>query len=138
MSLNQEIIRSRCQEIEDSLKRLEQIKGKSKEEFLKDSDMQDIACYRLLIAIEASLNLCYHVAAKKLKKVPGEYAECFTFLVDAKIIDPELGSRLQRMARFRNLLVHMYWKVNFDTLYEIIQNQLDDLRHFSQMIASLI
>ena len=138
MSLNQEIIRSRCQEIEDSLKRLEQIKGKSKEEFLKDSDMQDIACYRLLIAIEASLNLCYHVAAKKLKKVPGEYAECFTFLVDAKIIDPELGSRLQRMARFRNLLVHMYWKVNFDTLYEIIHNQLDDLRHFSQMIASLI
>ena len=138
MSLNQEIIRSRCQEIEDSLKRLEQIKGKSKEEFLKDSDMQDIACYRLLIAIEASLNLCYHVAAKKLKKVPGEYAECFTFLVDAKIIDPELGARLQRMARFRNLLVHMYWKVNFDTLYEIIQNHLDDLRHFSQKIVSLL
>ena len=138
MSLNQEIIRSRCQEIEESLERLERIRTKPKEEFLKDSDIQDIACYRLLIAIEASLNLCYHVAAKKLKKVPEEYAECFTFLVDARIINAELGARLQKMARFRNLLVHVYWKMNFETLYDIIQNHLDDLRHFSQKIASLV
>ncbi len=138
MSLNQEIIRSRCQEIAESLERLERIREKSKEEFLKDADLQDIACYRLLIAIEASLNLCYHVAAKKLKKVPGEYAECFTFLVEAGIIDSELGARLQKMARFRNLLVHMYWKMSFETLYEIIQKHLDDLRHFSQKIASLV
>ena len=138
MSLNQEVIRIRCQEIDESLERLERIKGKSKEEFLKDPDLQDIACYRLLIAIEASLNLCYHVAAKQLKRVPGEYAECFALLMEAGIIDSELGSRLQRMARFRNLLVHMYWKLDFEFLYDLIQDRLEDLRNFSQKIASLL
>lgn len=138
MMLNQELIRTRCQEIEDSLDRLDRIKGKPKEDFLKDQDAQDIACYRLLVAIEAALGLCYHVAAKRLKKVPGEYAECFANLSDAGIIPMDLSENLQRMARFRNLLVHMYWKVDYGTLYELIQNNLEDLRTFSKAIVALL
>ena len=57
MNLNPELIRTRCQEIEESLGRLEKIKAVKKEDFLKDRDLQDIACYRLLVAIEAALGL---------------------------------------------------------------------------------
>ncbi len=138
MSLNQDLIRARCQEIEESIERLEMVKERGRDPFLKDRDLQDIACYRLLIAIEAVLSLCYHAAAKKLKQVPEEYAECFVILRDAGIIQKDLSERLQRMARFRNLLVHMYWKMDYETLYEIIQHNLADLRQFSRIIASLL
>ena len=138
MNLNQELIRTRCQEIEESLNRLEGIKVRPKEDFLKDQDAQDIACYRLLVAIEAALGLCYHVSAKHLKKVPEGYAECFANLADAGIIPTDLSEKLQRMARFRNLLVHMYWKVDYATLYELIQHNLNDLRHFSETIVGLL
>jgi uncharacterized protein YutE (UPF0331/DUF86 family) len=136
MILNQDLIRTRCQEIEDSLARLEKIKIIPKEEVLKDRDLQDIACYRLLVAIEAALGLCFHVAAKRLKKVPEEYAECFAILADAGIIPQELSESLQRMARFRNLLVHMYWKVDYGTLYEVLQNNLKDFHLFSEAIVA--
>jgi uncharacterized protein YutE (UPF0331/DUF86 family) len=138
MILNQDLIRTRCQEIEDSLARLEKIKIIPKENFLRDRDLQDIACYRLLVAIEAALGLCFHVAAKRLKKVPEEYAECFAILADAGIIPQELSESLQRMARFRNLLVHMYWKVDYGTLYEVLQNNLKDFRLFSEAIVALL
>jgi len=138
MNLNEELVRTRCQEIEESLERLERIKGKSKEELLKDQDMKDIACYRLLVAMEAALGLCYHVSAKHLKKVPEEYAECFAILADVGIIPSDLSEKLQKMARFRNLLVHMYWKVDYNTLYEMIQNNLNDLRQFSKAIVALL
>ncbi len=138
MSLNPELVRTRCQEIEESITRLEEIKKKTKEGFLNDRDEQDIASYRLLIAIEAALNLCYHVAAKRLKKVPEEYAECFAILSDAGIIPADLSERLQKTARFRNLLVHMYWKIDYGAVYEIIQNNLMDLRHFSEVVVSLL
>ncbi len=138
MNLNQELIRTRCQEIEESLNRLEGIKVRPKEDFLKDQDAQDIACYRLLVAIEAALGLCYHVSAKHLKKVPEGYAECFAILADAGIIPTDLSENLQKMARFRNLLVHMYWKVDYATLYELIQHNLNDLRHFSETIVDLL
>ncbi len=138
MNLNQELIRTRCQEIEESLNRLEGIKVRPKEDFLKNQDAQDIACYRLLVAIEAALGLCYHVSAKHLKKVPEGYAECFANLADAGIILTDLSENLQKMARFRNLLVHMYWKVDYATLYELIQHNLNDLRHFSETIVGLL
>lgn len=138
MSLNHELIRARCQEIEEALTRLEQTKKKPKEEFLNDRDEQDIASYRLLVAIEAALNLCYHVAAKRLKKVPEEYAECFAILSDAGIIPADLSERLQKTARFRNLIVHMYWKIDYGIVYEIIHNNLKDLSRFSKIVASLL
>lgn len=136
MNLNPELIRTRCQEIEESLGRLEKFKAVKKEDFLKDRDLQDIACYRLLVAIEAALGLCYHVSAKQLKRVPEEYAECFAILSDAQMIPKDLSETLQRMARFRNLLVHMYWKLDYSAVYDLIEHHLVDLRRFSEAIVS--
>jgi len=138
MTLNQELIRTRSQEMEESLSRLERVGKVPREDFLKDQDLQDIACYRLLVAIEAALGMCYHVAARHLKKVPQEYAECFAILADAGVIGPDLSEKLQRMARFRNLLVHMYWKVDYGAVYEMIQHGLADLRRFSQAVVALM
>ncbi len=138
MNLNEELIKTRCQEIEESLERLERIGAKPEEEFLRDQDLKDVACYRLLVAIEAALGLCYHVSAKRLKKVPEGYAECFSILADSGIIPVDLSEKLQKMARFRNLLVHMYWKIDYRILYKMIQNNLNDLRNFSKAIVSLL
>ena len=139
MTLNPDLVRARCQEIEDSLARLDKIRKElSKDRFLDDRDTQDIASYRLLVAIEAALGLCYHVAAKRLKKVPEEYAECFKVLADGGIISGELSRQLQKTARFRNALVHMYWKMDYAVVYDIITVSLDDLRTFSHAIANLI
>ncbi|MBM4338761.1 MAG: DUF86 domain-containing protein [Deltaproteobacteria bacterium] len=38
----------------------------------------------------------------------------------------------------RRLFVHMYWKVDYNTLYEMIQNNLIDLRQFSKAIVALL
>jgi len=136
MSLNLNLIKDRFAEIETSLSRLELFQKIPKDEFLADQDALDVACYRLLIAIEAALQICYHLTAKKLGKVPEEYAECFAILGQERILDDELSQNLQQMARFRNLLIHTYWKLDYDRLYEILQNHLGDLRAFVKAIAS--
>lgn len=73
MDLNADLIRTRCQEIEDSVSRLERFTVLTRDEFLSNQDTLDLACYRLLIAIEAALALCYHVSAKRLRTVPEGY-----------------------------------------------------------------
>ena len=106
MTLNPDLIRARCEEIDTSLSRLEALRPLAREAFLSNQDTLDIACYRLLIAIEAALAVCFHVSAKRLHQVPDEYASCFSSLEQAGLIVPELSTRLQQIARFRNLLVH--------------------------------
>ncbi len=138
MNLNAELVRARCAEIEESVSRLERFKALSREEFLSNPDILDIACYRLLVAIEAALALCYHVAARQLRKVPEEYAACFGMLQEAGIVPRELAERLQRMARFRNLLVHMYWKIDYGQVHDVIHRDLDDLRGFGAAVVRVL
>lgn len=101
MSLNPDLVRARCAEIEESVGRLERFKSLARDEFLSNQDTLDLACYRLLVAIEAALAICYHITAKRLRRVPEEYAECFAMLHKAELIPSELPSHLQQMAKFR-------------------------------------
>src|SRR4029077_15838548 len=126
-TLDPEVIRSRCTEIEESVARLEQLAAMSLEQFLADRDSQDIACYRLLVTIEAALALCYHVSTRRFRKAPEDYATCFTTLEEAGLVSPYLSQQLQLMARFRNLLVHMYWKIDYRRVYEIMRGDVADL-----------
>lgn len=136
--LNPDLIRTRCQEITDSVARLRQIEQMPAEQFLADQDTLDIACHRLQIGIEAALQLCYHVCAKRLHQVPEEYAQCFSLLESAGIIPADLSVNLQKAARFRNLLVHMYWKIEYRLVHQLIRESLDDLEAFVRCVIALL
>jgi uncharacterized protein YutE (UPF0331/DUF86 family) len=137
VTLNPDLIRRRCADIEDAAQRLESLRGMSRADFVIDRDAQDIAVRRRLVAIESALSLCYHVSARQLRRVPEDFAGCIAGLGEARLISPELADRLQAMARFRNLLVHMYWKVDYDRVYDLFTGPLDDLRAFSRVMARL-
>jgi uncharacterized protein YutE (UPF0331/DUF86 family) len=138
MTLDPDVVRGRCSEIEASLARLERVRASGRSRFLEDADARDIACYRLLLAIDAALALCYHVSARRLRSVPEDYAGCFAGLAKAGIIPDDLSDRLQRMARFRNLLVHVYWTVDYGRVFDVLEQDLEDLREFSRSIAALL
>jgi hypothetical protein len=83
MTLNPDLVRARCGEINAALTRLEQFQQLTREDFLSNQDQLDIACYRLLVANEASLALCFHVSAKQLHQVPRNMPavlDCFSTL----------------------------------------------------------
>jgi len=138
MTLDADVIRGRCTEIGEALDRLARIRDNGRAAFLADADARDIACYRLLLAIEAALALCYHVSARHLRQVPDDYAGCFAGLARAGLIPADLSTRLQQMARFRNLLVHVYWQVDYNRVFDVLETDLDDLRSFSRTIAALL
>ena len=126
---------TKFRDIRDSVERLRLLGNISLDEFLRDRDKQDIASFRLIVATEAAIDTCLHVAAKVLKEVPEEYAGCFQLLGDHDLIDRELSLRLAKMARFRNLLVHRYWEIDYSRMYEIITGP--DLDHLEQFIIQI-
>ncbi len=139
MTLNVEKVYAKFRDITESIERLKAFKDISLDEFLEDRDKRDIASFRLIVATEAAIDLCLHISAKKLGTVAEEYAACFKLLADKGLIDEALASRLGRMARFRNLLVHQYWEKDYSRLYEIITGpDLEDLEGFVSQVGLLI
>jgi uncharacterized protein YutE (UPF0331/DUF86 family) len=138
MTLDADIVRGRCREIEQSLDRLAAIRDGGREAFLASEDARDVTCYRLLVGIEAALALCYHVSARQLHVVPEDYAGCFAGLERAGVIGPDLSARLRRMAQCRNLLVHVYWTIDYGRVFDLLEHDVEDLREFSRAVAALL
>ena len=63
---------------------------------------------------------------------------CFAALEKAGLIGDELTARLRQMARFQNLLVHVYWHLDDNQVHEVLQRDVNDLAEFSAIIAALV
>jgi uncharacterized protein YutE (UPF0331/DUF86 family) len=49
-----------------------------------------------------------------------------------------LGKQLIEMVKFRNLLVHLYWKVENEKLYDYLKNNLGDFEAFKSAIRNYL
>jgi uncharacterized protein YutE (UPF0331/DUF86 family) len=136
--LNRDLLLQRIQEIRSALDHLRTDGGRSQAEFLADANLIDAVKYRLVVAIEAAVSICTHVAARLARRTPESYADCFELLAGAGIISADLAVRLGQMARFRNRLVHLYWKVDNERLWRILQEDLGDLDAYVDAIGVVL
>jgi uncharacterized protein YutE (UPF0331/DUF86 family) len=104
-------------------------------EFLADYRNPASAKYLLIVATEAAIDTCNHLVARRGGRTPDSYADCFALVAELGVIDTNLAQRLGRMARFRNLLVHLYWQVDDRRVYQIIHDSLGDLDAFRAQVA---
>ena len=138
MEFNPDKIRTITSEILSSLERLEELKILPKETFLSDPHKIRSAKYSLIVAIEGAIDLSNHVIAKNGFRTPEDYADTFKVLAERGAFDGEFTLTLIQMARFRNRLVHIYWEVDDDELFSIIQTRLGDIRLFLKIYGDFI
>ena len=84
----------------------------------------------LLLSIETVLDLGSHVISSEGFAPPANYADIFRVLRDERVIPPDLAARLMAMARFRNVLVHLYAELDEARVLEILRGRLVDLDAF--------
>jgi len=69
---------------------------------------------------------------------PEEYKDVFEILEESSIIPKPLSKRLQNMARFRNLLVHQYTRIDERIVFKILKEDLKDVKEFVRCILNFI
>ena len=125
-------------EINSAFYKLEKIRKISQEEFLKSQEKIDSSKYNLIIIIEGAIDICNHIVARAGGRAPTDYGDCFAILGELEILSPELVEKLKKMAKFRNLLVHLYWKVDNQRVFNIIQKDINDIKLFLLAIKRFI
>lgn len=97
------------------------------------------ATERLLpTAIEACLDIGKRIIAQERFRFPQDNQDVFSILGEEGIIPQTLCARLQDMARFRNLLVHEYAKIDNAIVYGILKKRLGDFDKFARAIVEYI
>lgn len=120
--------------IESRVARLESYGQRSEEEFTDDEEGTAAAKYFLLTAIEDALAVANHIIAAEGHRGPADYADAFRVLTEKGVLNRELGARLEAMARFRNLLVHGYTKVDDRRVHGFLRADLQDLTSYVRSV----
>ncbi|MBV7276704.1 DUF86 domain-containing protein [Clostridiaceae bacterium UIB06] len=116
----------------DKLRKLQNI---SKDIFIEDFRNVDSAKYLLQVTIEAMLDISNHIIARNRWGKPETNKESFEILASKDIIEKKYIDVYFSMAKFRNRIVHMYFNVNDEMIYDITQNNLEDFEAFIKAIV---
>jgi len=133
--VNLDRLRELAGHLRDAVRQLRELGRTSPESFLADPRVLNSAKYLLIVAAEAALDICNHLAARRGARSPADYADCMTILAEIGVLDPDLTARLVRMARFRNLLVHLYARVDDAEVYRVIEESLGDFDRYLESVG---
>jgi uncharacterized protein YutE (UPF0331/DUF86 family) len=122
-------IERRLERLSVCLKKLEPFEEKEKDEIIQDPYMQDIIERNLEVAAQAVIDIANRIISIEVLEKPRDYYEAIIRLGEAEIVPLDFAQKLAPIAGFRNILVHDYMDINWDEVYNNLQ-QLDDLSQF--------
>lgn len=101
-------------------------------------DTRYMVLHAMLVTIQAAIDIALFLIAQRGLRTPNTYREAFDILVEASLLPTELGDELSTLAGFRNGLVHIYWRLDLQRAYEVLQEGMAPLRQFYRIAHRLL
>lgn len=121
--------------IADCVSALRKLRPLTYDEFAREHILVGSAERDFQVAIQAALDTGSIILAQQSARLPGEYKDIFPALADIGVLPAEFAQRLSTMARFRNVLVHLYLEVDLQRVHRYLQENLDDFEIFARHVG---
>ena len=106
--------------------------------YKKNWKTQRIVERTLQILIEVCVDIANHIISDQGMRLPTGYADTFEVLQEAKVINKRLGDTMERMAKFRNIFVHQYEKIDPVIVVSILRKNLIDFEKYKKAIIDYL
>ena len=133
-----EIIRKRLNKLDEYLAVLKKLQRYSFEEFIADPERYGSVERFLHLAIEALIDMGNHVIADSELGVVNWYSDIPKILAEKEFISSELEEKWISMIGFRNTLVHEYIDIDRKIVYDVLQNNIQDLEDLKRAFAHFL
>ena len=107
-------------------------------QYTEDWKTQRIVERTLQIMIETCVDIAGHIISDKGYRVPKTYADTFRVLQEEELLDKGLLKTMEKMAKFTNIIVHNYDKVDVGIVVTILKNHLDNFLSYKNTIIHMI
>ena len=129
-----EIVENKISSVKRYLKLCQRYQKFSQQEIESSIDLRGATERYLFLLMQAAIDLAEsYVSWKKFRK-PTTMSEAFYILEENGIIEKKLTEKMVQMTGFRNVIVHDYDKIDYDILYDILQNGIKDVEKFLEII----
>lgn len=126
-------IERRLDELSERLARLQPLREKSRAEFDRDPYLRDIVERNLEVAVQCCIDISHRIISLENARKPIDYYDAILRLGELGVLPANFARHLAPLASFRNILVHEYLNVDWDQVYDNLQ-QIKDLEQFADSI----
>ncbi len=88
----------------------------------------------LHLACECCIDIAAHLVSRKALRPPTDNKDLFVILNENSVISSPVMAAMTKMARFRNILVHDYARIDPEIVIAILHRNVDDLKKFASEI----
>jgi uncharacterized protein YutE (UPF0331/DUF86 family) len=92
----------------------------------------------LHILIEVCIDIANHIISDQEMRLPTGYADTFKVLMENNVIDKKLCGTLEKMAKFRNVVVHQYETIDPTIVVSILHRNLWDFKKYKKAIIKYL
>jgi uncharacterized protein YutE (UPF0331/DUF86 family) len=107
-------------------------------DYSKNWKTQRIVERTLQMMIETCVDIAGHIISDQGYRVPKSYADTFRVLHEENILDKNLFDTLEKIAKFRNVVVHHYDKIDPEIVVTILRKHLDDFLSYKDAIINML
>ena len=132
------LILRKLSSLEEYFEQLSEYRSISTDQYEKDWRSQRIIERTLQMMVETCIDIAGHIIADMKLRVPISYADCFHVLAENDIVNDSLSKSLEKMAKFRNIVVHDYDRVDEEIVIGILRKRLGDFEKFKDAIIVFI
>ena len=132
------LILKKLAELEQYLLQINEFSDITTAEYSSDWKTQRIVDRTLQMMIETCLDIGGHIISDEGYRVPESYADMFNVLQENAIIPEVLREGLNKMAKFRNIVVHHYDKIDPNIVITILRKNLGDFNRFKTAIITYL
>ncbi len=137
-NMNKQDVKINLDTIDDNLEKLNTLSGLSRDEFMADFRNLDTTVRRLQTSIEALVDISRYVIRSLGLPSADAYRQVPVVLADAGYLDQTSTEIYDKMVRFRNLVVHHYYRVDPEEVYTILTENLSDLQNWRTTLLEII
>ena len=114
--------------------RIDSLIGKGLDSYLSDEKAPLALKYLLIEAVEAISDICQHLLAKTKGIACLGYVDCIVKAGQEGIITSALSERLRRLADLRNIIIHRYWVIDDQ---KIFQETIENKRELADFVGQI-
>ena len=136
--VDRNIILRKISELETYQKQLEEFSDITIQSYKSDWKVQRIIERTLQMMIETCIDIANHIISDKGLRPPTSYSDTFNILLENNIIDAGLYQVMDKMTKFRNIVVHRYEDVDAEIVIIILKKHIGDFNAFKEAILKLL
>ncbi len=135
--MDKDVVLNKLESLRRCLQRVEDKTPASINALIDDLDLQDIIVLNLERAIQTCVDIGLHIISDLEIPVPETMGQTFEALNSTGCLDRETAGRMIKSVGFRNTAVHAYQEIDWEIVYCIITEHLNDFRDFARQILKL-